>query len=463
MVANGTDSIAAITQAVVLCGGLGTRLGSLVHETPKPMLPVGGRPVLNHTIQLLKQHGINEIIFAAQYKSDVIEAYFGDGTRYGIKITTSVEPYPLGTAGPLTLIAPQLHDDFLLVYGDVFMDFDVGALIRTHETKTGGIDGQQRLGTLLVRQSDHPWDSHLVQTDAKGRVIEFIAQQEPGRRYKNLGNAAVYALSKKILEFIPTGRKSDFGKDIFPAIIAEAKLHHHSGQFYFQTHLLESSGFVKDMGTPERLAAVERYLERKHIIEAARGRHGPITTVFLDRDGVLNKEVDLLSRPEQLELMPDAAQAVKLFNQHGIKIVVVTNQPVVARGLCSMEMLNTIHEKLISLLEKDGAALDAIYACPHHPETHHEGGVRELRRACDCRKPNIGMIMRAREELGLGLSNCVMIGDSTVDVETGRNAGIRTVLLRNGQGRIDDDGARPDFEYQSLLAAAKAIVEGGMR
>jgi histidinol-phosphate phosphatase family protein len=431
-------------QAVVLCGGIGVRLGSLVKDKPKPMLLVDGKPVLQHTIELLRASGITDIVLAAQYRWDVIRDYFADGARWGVNITISVEPSPLGTAGPLTLLRQRLDQDFLVIYGDVFVDFDLSAFIRAHQQK-------RPAGTLLVRQSDHPWDSHLIEIDDGGRVSAFIDRQEPDRAYRNIANAAVYALSRDILELIPCDRPSDFGQ-VFKCALSRGMA--------LLTWMLEPGGFVKDMGTRDRLARVERYLHQKREIEAARGRRGPIRAVFLDRDGVLNREAGLICHPDEVHLLPGAGDAIRIFNQKGIKTVVVTNQPVVARGLCDQRGLQRIHEKLQCLLQAQGARLDAIYYCPHHPETHHREGVRELRRACDCRKPNIGMLTQAKEDLGLDLANCIIIGDRASDIEAGHRAGIRTVLLTR-EPTAPPGGQPPHYVFPALLDVARAIGDEG--
>jgi NDP-sugar pyrophosphorylase family protein len=236
----------AVRQAVILCGGRGVRLGESVRTIPKPMLPVGGRPVLDHIIANLQAAGIRDFILAAGYLGTTIEDYYRRTDRHpGCTIHTVIEDEPLGTAGAVRLCADLLEEDFLLAYGDVFIDFAAERLIAAHEA-------QRPLGTLLVRASDHPWDSHLVDTDDAGRVREFVHRHEPGRLYRNIANAAVYALSRDVLDFIPAGRPSDFGSDVFPAVVAAGA--------ELRTHRLEEEGFVKDMGTPDRLAAVEEYL-----------------------------------------------------------------------------------------------------------------------------------------------------------------------------------------------------------
>jgi mannose-1-phosphate guanylyltransferase/phosphomannomutase len=435
-----------VRQAVILCGGVGARLGERVRDVPKPLLPVGGRPVLDHVIDCLAAAGVSDFILAAGYLGSKINEYYGSGDRHPrCKIRTVIEDEPLGTAGAVRACGELLDEDFVLAYGDVFIDFSAEQLIATHEA-------HHPLATLLVRASDHPWDSHLVDTDASGRVREFIHRHDPERRYRNIANAAVYVLSRRVLEFIPADRPSDFGADVFPAAIAAGAI--------LCTHKLEEEGFVKDMGTPDRLQAVEEYLTERALGTAARSNPEPIDTVFLDRDGVLNADLDLIHRPEQLELLPGAAEAVARLTRHGIRSVVVTNQPVIARGLCTEETLTAIHEKLRQLIRSGGGELSAIYHCPHHPETHHGEGVPSLRRACRCRKPAPGMLFRARRELGLNLARCAMVGDHAIDVRAGRAAGVRTVLVGPSSSRAAEAAAAcPDEQFDSLLAFAEAVTE----
>jgi D-glycero-D-manno-heptose 1,7-bisphosphate phosphatase len=436
-----------IQQAVILCGGKGTRLAERVRDLPKPMIPLEGRPVLDHIISNLAKAGIRRFLLAAGYHGDVVARYYATTRHADCRIEVLTEPESRGTAGALRWCAGRLEEDFVLAYGDVFLDFDARRLIAAHET-------QRRLGTLLVRVSDHPWDSHLVVADEAGRVVEFVDRREPGRLYRNVANAAVHVLSRRVLDFVPEGRPGDLGADVFPAAIARGET--------LGVHFLEEEGFVKDMGTPERLAAVEEYLADRALAEAARARPQPLGTVFLDRDGVLNVDSGLIDRPEKLELLPGAVEAMALLRCHGIRCVVTTNQPVVARGLCTMETLEAIHDRLRAEIGAGGGKIDAIYFCPHHPETHHGEGVPELRRACRCRKPAPGLIFRACRELGLDLAACVMVGDRASDVRAGRAAGIRTVLLGRPEHRDRvRKVAAPDAEFDSLLAFVHAAIENG--
>jgi len=433
-----------IKQAVILCGGKGTRLGDRVRNLPKPLVPVDGRPVLDHIIGALEKAGINEFILAAGHLGEAISHYYATHPRLGSSIEVMVEPTPLGTGGALQFVADLLRDDFLLAYGDVFVDFDVGDLVASHLRK-------RPLGTLLVRASDHPWDSHLIDQSEDGLVLEFIGRREPGRLYRNVANAAFYALNKKILSYIPGDRASDFGADIFPAVIRSG------GELY--TYFLPEEGFTKDMGTPDRLVAVEQYLQERALARKAFAKRSRVTTVLLDRDGVLNMDSGLIDREERLELLPGAGKAVALLNVAGITCFVITNQSVIARGLCSEGNLAQIHARLLADVAGQGGRIESIYYCPHHPETHHREGVPELRRACRCRKPAPGLIFQAQREHGFDLSGAVMVGDSETDVRAGRMAGIRTALIApQGLDRCEAVATSADAQFSSLLAFAEAIV-----
>ena len=437
----------SVQQAVILCGGEGTRLAERVRESPKPMILLDGRPVLDHIISNLTKAGIRRFVLAAGYLGDVVAQYYSATRHAGCQIEVVIEPEPGGTAGALRGFASRLDDDFVLAFGDVFIDFDARRLVAAHEA-------HHPLGTLLVRASDHPWDSHLVVADDAGRVLEFVNRREPGRLYRNVANAAVHVFSRRLLDFVPAEGPADLGADVFPAAIARGET--------LGVHFLEEEGFVKDMGTPERLASVEEYLADRALAEAARTRPQQIETAILDRDGVLTVDSGPIDRPEKLELLPGVAEAMARLHRRGIRCVVTTNQPIIARGLCSMATLEAIHDRLRALVEAGGGKIDAIYVCPHHPETHHGEGVPELRRACRCRKPAPGLIFRARRELGLNLASCVMLGDRVCDMRAGRAAGIRVVLLGKPEHRAQvRQAAAPDGEFDSLLAFARAVVEDG--
>jgi D,D-heptose 1,7-bisphosphate phosphatase len=172
--------------------------------------------------------------------------------------------------------------------------------------------------------------------------------------------------------------------------------------------------------------------------------------VFLDRDGTINEHVGLVSRPEQLQLIPGAASALKRLKAAGAKLLLITNQPVVAREMIDEAGLGLIHDRLQELLAHEGASLDAIFYCPHHPETHHsEASNPYYRRECDCRKPKPGMILEAAEEFGVDMGASYFVGDSTRDIAAASAAGCIPLLVKTGTGGAD--GACPDAEPEAVL------------
>ncbi|MDP6778057.1 MAG: D-glycero-beta-D-manno-heptose 1,7-bisphosphate 7-phosphatase [Candidatus Latescibacteria bacterium] len=172
----------------------------------------------------------------------------------------------------------------------------------------------------------------------------------------------------------------------------------------------------------------------------------PRPAVFLDRDGTINEEVDYLTRVEDMRLLPGAAEAIARLREAGFTVVVVTNQSAVARGMMAEAQLVEIHEEMRRQLAAGDAEVDAICYCPHHPDH----GEPPYRQDCSCRKPKPGLLHRAAEELGIDLSRSVMIGDKTIDLETGWNAGCRSILVRTGYG--EEALAEMDRESRDRIA-----------
>lgn len=185
-----------------------------------------------------------------------------------------------------------------------------------------------------------------------------------------------------------------------------------------------------------------------------RNSNKTVGAVFLDRDGVINREIGILSSLRQLKMLPSAASAIAALNKMGFLVVVTTNQPVIARGLISEPELDAIHAVMIKRLSRRGAKIDAIYYCPHHPNAN----LKKYRMKCRCRKPNIGLIMRAVKEHGIALKKSFLIGDRTVDIMAGKKAHVRTILVKTGFGGADGKfNVTPDFIAKDLAAAVRII------
>jgi histidinol-phosphate phosphatase family protein len=431
-----------MSQLVILAGGMGTRLRARLGDLPKPMIPIGGKPLLEHQVELARQHGFTDVIIFACYRADLIEKHFGDGGRWGIRIRTVVEEKPLGTAGAVLAGFDLLAEEFAVMYGDTMVNVDLERMRQAHRRANAD-------ATLLLHPNDHPLDSDLVETNAAGWVTAFHNRPHPADRwFQNLVNAGLYVLRKSALRSWTTSKTAlDFGKDIFPATLRNgAKLLGYN-----------SPEYIKDIGTPERYDKI--CAEHTAGVIQRSSLRSPQRAVFLDRDGTLIRDVDGLTRPEQLELLPDTAAAIRELNHHGLRAVLVTNQPVVAKGFCTESDVQNIHNKLETLLGREHAFLDRIYWCPHHPEKGFPGERPELKVDCPCRKPKPGMLLQACEALNLDLNLSWLIGDSTTDLETARNAGVKSVLVRTGHGGRDGKfGASANFTADNVLDAVRIVM-----
>lgn len=420
-------------KAVILAGGLGTRMGDCCNNIPKPMLPVAGKPVLEHQLEALKKEGVTEFIFVTGYLGEKIQEYFQDGRRFGVSVSYFHEEEPLGTAGALSELG--LKEDFLLCNGDLIFSFSLEAMADFHKKNNA-------LATLLTHPNSHPYDSTLVCADANNCVTDFLKPDGGSRDAQNLCNAGIQIISPKLL----AGCKGKGNKNLDRDVILPAL---ETGRVYSY----KSFEYVKDMGTPERLEAVERDIN-EGIVEALH-RNKKQKAVFVDRDGTVNVHKGYITDPDDLELITDAAKAIVGFKSKGYHVIIVTNQPVVARGDCDESRLRKIHNRLEALLGEEGAYVDAIYYCPHHPDKGFENEVEELKITCDCRKPSPGLLLRAMKDFNLDMSQSFMAGDSVRDVQAGINAGCTPVFLAQQAGDTPE-GVK---SYKSLYRFYKAMSQ----
>lgn len=426
-------------KAVILAGGKGTRLSNLAETIPKPMLKIGDKPVLEHQIKLLKKYGITDIVILTGYLSEIIEEYFGDGSKFGVNITYFKEKRPLGTTGGIKEIGYKLTEDFLVVYGDVMVNMDLKRLLNFHKEKGG-------IGTLVTHPNDHPYDSDLLELNANQKVVAFHPKpHDENKHYRNLVNACLYVMSPEILKYIGKGVKADFGKDIFPKIVQKENLYGYN-----------TAEYLKDMGTPERFKEVREDYESGKIERLNRANKRK--AIFLDRDGVINKDVDLLHKIEDFELLPKVSGAIRKINNSKFLAIVITNQPVVARNLCSIKELEKIHKKMETLLGRKRAKLDAIYYCPHHPDRGFPGENPKYKIECNCRKPKTGLVEKAKQDFNIDLKNSYFIGDSLRDILCGKNAEMTTIGVKTGDG-CQDCKVKPDYMFENLYQAVNFIIQ----
>lgn len=430
-------------QAVILAGGKGTRLAERLQGRPKPLVDVDGVPLLERQILALKASGVDDVLLLVNHAADQIVDYCAARGNFGLARLRLVDDgAPRGTAGATLACLPDLAARFLVVYGDTLFNIDIPRFLAAHVASGAG-------ATLFLHPNDHPHDSDLVEVDDDGRITAFHPKPHPEGVFRpNLVNAAFYVIERAALEPWRAFRSpSDFGADLFPAMLAKGT----------RLHGYASFEYIKDLGTPKRLDKVTDHLRRGVVARATLGR--PQACVFLDRDGTMNALRDYVRTPDDLALLPGVAEAVRRLNDAEFRVAVVTNQPVLARGETDFATMRAIHAKLDTELAAAGAYVDRLYLCPHHPHAGFAGEVAALKVDCDCRKPKPGLIHRAARDLNADLSRSYMVGDTTSDVAAARAAGVRSILMRTGEGGRDGKyAATPDRVADDLAAAVDLIL-----
>ena len=398
---------AAITsQAVILVGGRGTRLGALTDDTPKPLLAVGGKPFLAYVVGALARQGFRDIVLLAGYQAAAVQAFARDHAPPGVQIQCVVEASPLGTGGALRNAAPWLADEFVLLNGDTVFDINLNELVASASPHAWV--------RLALRRVGDTARFGRIETEANGRIV---AMHEKGVAGPGLINGGIYFLRKSVLDLLPDG-VSSLEQDLFPHLIRQQKL---DGQ--------EFKGFFLDIGIPADFEAAQSSVPA----------HARRPAAFLDRDGVINEDVHYAHRPDQIRWIEGALSAIRRLNDAGYYVVVVTNQAGVARGYYDEAAIVQLHGWMQEQFRAVGAHVDAFYHCPHHPD---------FDATCTCRKPAPGMLLRAMQDLSIERQASFLIGDKASDLQAAQAAGVTGHLFRSGDNL--------DEHVSSILAASAA-------
>ena len=432
-------------KAVIMAGGRGTRISSVASDIPKPMIKIEGKPVLEHEIECLRDQGFTDLIITVSHLGSIIMDYFGDGNRFGVQIQYFNEETPLGNAGALFKMRNELDGDFLLLNADAIFDVDFNRFVDFHHLHGG-------LVTLFTHPNSHPYDSGVLIADENGAVEQWLTKEDVRPQwYRNRVNAGLHVINSTLLDM--TGIAADAVGTEIDGKVVKVDLDRQILKPFCGTGKMfcyDSPEYVKDMGTPDRYEAVCRDFAAGRV--QAKNLKQKQRAIFLDRDGTINKYVGFLRNIDEFELLPGVAEAIKKINESGFLAIVATNQPVIARGEVTVSELQEIHNKMETLLGADGAYLDAIYYCPHHPHRGYPGEVEALKIDCECRKPKPGMLFTAAKDFNIDLSQSWMIGDGENDVKAGKAAGCKTALI--GTGSHDQD-----VTATSLLQAVKQILK----
>ncbi len=409
--------------AVILAGGLGTRLRSEVADRPKVLAEVAGHPFLLYLLEPLQRAGLRHVVLCTGHGAAQLAEVLGD-RRGLLAIDHSVEDHPLGTGGALRHALPLLPSQtWLVMNGDSFAGLDPAALIAHHRA-------QGRAATLAV--------VHRPDTSRFGRVRLGEADRVVGFAEKQAGsgpgwiNAGVYVLSRATVAAIAAERAVSLEREVLPRLVDEG------------LSAFRAPGPFVDIGTPQSFRGAADVLAR-----AGARPLGTRSAVLLDRDGTLIVQEPYLSHPDQVELLPGAAAGLRRMAEAGWRLLVVTNQSGVARGYFDRSAVDAVHRRLEALLAEEGVTLDGIYCCPHHPEA-----------GCGCRKPAVGHPPPAARDPDQDPAPRVVVGDKACDIDLGTGFGSYRVLVRTGYGADVErtGGCRADAVVDDLVQAA-AVFE----
>lgn len=399
----------SIKQAVILAGGLGTRLKPITDKIPKPMIEFHNKPFLEYIIEMLKENGVEEVVLLLGYLPDPIVKYFGDGKKFGIKIKYSIGTVEDKTGTRIRNAKELLDDHFMLMYCDNYLPFNLKQYVDFHNK-------QKTQATVMVYTNKDGFTKNNILVNGNGFVVKY----DKTRKDTNLSGVEIgfFILDKeKIFGMMPDDNFS-FEKVIIPPLVIG-----HSLSAYLTDHRYYS------IGNLERLKITERFFKPKKV-------------VFLDRDGVINKKApkaDYVKKWDEFGFIPGAIEGMKYLSQNGYQIYIITNQAGIARGMMTQEDLADIHKNLKEELSKHGIKIEAIYYCPHGWD---EG--------CDCRKPKPGMFYQAAREHDIDLTKTIFVGDDERDKIAGDAAGLKTILVDPNESLLEVVKTIPDFDQKTV-------------
>lgn len=405
-----------VRQAVILCGGLGTRLRPFTDHTPKPLAPVNGRPFLEHLMGQMSDHGIRQFLLLTGYLGGKIEGYFGNGNAWGWDIVYSEGPVEWDTGQRLWEARQQMESRFVLLYSDNFVQFPAGRLWARH------VKEQVPLSLLLA-----PKEKGNIRVSSCGR-IEAYDKTRLGVR----------------LDYVEVGYmifERDPVLELFPAIES-----HPQSSF---------SDVIKRLAETDQVAGLvvrDSYhsISDPDRLELMRGYLKPKKLVLIDRDGVINRKApkgEYIETWEEFDWVPETRSAMRALAAQGFGFIVISNQAGVARGMIEPAALERIHHNMAAELRSDGIQIANIYVCPHHWDDH-----------CECRKPEPGLFFQAAHEHLLRMDRTVYVGDDSRDCLAAQNAGCLSVLVGAEHQECNSAEVEPWLTTETLGDSVDAIV-----
>ncbi len=384
-----------IKQAVILAGGLGTRMRPLTNTMPKPMIPIHGKPFLAYLLELLKKNGIEEVIILVGYLHEQIEEYFGKGEKFGLKITYSYDPVEADTGTRLRNASRLFAKHFLLLYGDNYWPLRLNDLESFYKEK-------RTLGLITVYRNLDNYTKNNIYVNSEGLVEVYDKKREA----KNLNGVDIgfFILKKSVIDFL-LQENCSFETTVLPKLISQKQL---AGFLTYHKYY--------SLSNLERIPVIEEFFKKKKII-------------FLDRDGTINEKppkAQYVRKWEEFHFLPKAKEALKLLKVKGYMVFIITNQPGIARKMLQEDELRNIHTNMLNEIKKNGGEIADIFICRHGWD---EG--------CFCRKPNPGLFFLAAAKHHINLFNSYCIGDDERDMIAGKSAGCKTFLVTINKSLYD--------------------------
>jgi D,D-heptose 1,7-bisphosphate phosphatase len=388
-------------QLVILVGGRGTRLGQAAKDTPKPLMPItNDRVFLDYFLEMSVRQGFSDILLLAGHMGQqVLDRYAH--TRIGeANISVLIEPQPMGTGGAFAFAREHLADTFIAANGDTLFDVNIRAIdVALHANRN--LDA-----VIGLREVENAGRYGSVTIDPNGMISSFNEKVPDAEGAAGLINGGIYAMRRRVIDTLPTTPCS-IETDIFPRLAEKGTL---SG--------VQCEGYFLDIGLPETLNQARQELPR---------RKRP--ALFLDRDGVVNKDKGYVHNIEDWEWIPGVEDLIKKANDTGYGVFIVTNQSGIARGYYNEGTFHQLSFWIKEQLYKKGAFIDDIYHCPYHKD----GVIEGLQTFSPiCRKPNPAMILRALRQHNLDAENSFLIGDQETDLAAAVHAGIDAYLYSGG-------------------------------
>ncbi len=380
----------SITQAVIVCGGFGKRLGNITLKTPKPLLKVNNLTVLEHIIKNLSRFGIKKTLLLCHYKYPLFKKKFHNKIFFGIKTLCIKESKPLGSSGALYNTRKKLDNNFLFCNGDTFFDINLSDLIYQYKKS-------KQIAFIALKKITKDGSYHTFKLTKEKLIREDLYKKS------HFVNSGIYILSKKILPYLV--KLGSLEKNVFKKLIKNKKI---SGKEY-------DNEFI-DMGRPSTLKELPKFINRTFNKPA----------LFLDRDGVINKDSGYVFKKEKFIWRKGIFNFIKKYNKRNFYVFVVTNQSGVGRGYYKEKDVIKLHEWMLKKIRSTGANIDKVYYAPYYKHSKF----KKYRLKKKLRKPNIGMIQEARKEFKIRMKQSVFFGDSVSDKNTAIKANIKFKILK---------------------------------